>query len=302
MLPDSVIVFERGWLSANNVLLVGAGPVTLVDSGYCTHSEQTLTLIQSALGSRPLDRLVNTHLHSDHCGGNAGLQSEFPQLETYIPPGHADEVSRWDEVALTYAPTGQSCPRFRFDRTLEPGSIQRFGGGDWEVHSAPGHDPHSVLLFSARDGILISGDALWETGFGVVFPELEGISAFSAVGDTLDVIQSLAPRVVIPGHGRIFTDIGRALSVARRRLDGFMHNPAKHGGYAAKVLLKFKLLEVQKISRDALHTWTNTASYLVLLYEMYGDTRSMSEWTDHLIEELSASGALKIEGEYLQNC
>jgi glyoxylase-like metal-dependent hydrolase (beta-lactamase superfamily II) len=159
-----------------------------------------------------------------------------------------------------------------------------------------------VLLFSARDGILISGDALWETGFGVVFPELEGISAFSAVGDTLDVIQSLAPRVVIPGHGRIFTDIGRALSVARRRLDGFMHNPAKHGGYAAKVLLKFKLLEVQKISRDALHTWTNTASYLVLLYEMYGDTRSMSEWTDHLIEELSASGALKIEGEYLQNC
>ncbi len=302
MLPDSIIVFERGWLSANNVLLVGAGPVTLVDSGYCTHSEQTLTLIRNALGSRPLDRLVNTHLHSDHCGGNAGLQTEFPQLATYIPPGHADEVSRWDDVALTYAPTGQSCPRFRFDRTLEPGSIQQFGDGEWEIHASPGHDPHSVLLFSARDGILISGDALWETGFGVVFPELEGISAFSAVGDTLDLIEALAPSVVIPGHGRIFTDIPSALSVARRRLDGFMRDPAKHGGYAAKVLLKFKLLEVQKISRDELHTWTNTASYLALLHAMYGNARSKSEWTDQLIEELSISGALKIEGEYLQNC
>jgi glyoxylase-like metal-dependent hydrolase (beta-lactamase superfamily II) len=185
---------------------------------------------------------------------------------------------------------------------LEPGSIQQFGDREWEVHAAPGHDPHSVLLFSAQDGILISGDALWETGFGVVFPELEGISAFSAVGDTLDLIEALAPKVVIPGHGRVFTDIQSALSVARRRLDGFMRDPSKHAGYAAKVLLKFKLLEVQKISRDELHTWTNTASYLGLLFAMYGNTRSKSEWTDKLIVELSTSGALKIDGEYLQNC
>lgn len=301
MLPGSVIVFERGWLSANNVLLIGAGAVTLVDSGYCTHSDQTLTLIRNALGSRPLDRLVNTHLHSDHCGGNADLQSEFPQLETFIPPGHAQEVSRWDEVALSYTPTGQSCPQFRFDRILEPGSTHQFGDREWEVHAAPGHDPHSVLLFSARDGILVSGDALWENGFGVVFPELEGVSAFSAVGDTLDLIESLSARVVIPGHGRIFTDISCALSVARRRLDGFKEDPAKHGRYAAKVLLKFKLLEVQKISRDALHSWTNTASYLGVLHAKYGNSLSKREWTDHLLEELSASGALNIEGVYLQN-
>ena len=70
-------VFERGWLSANNILLTDADSSTLIDSGYVTHQDQTLLLLQNALGTKPLDRLVNTHLHSDHCGGNATLQADW---------------------------------------------------------------------------------------------------------------------------------------------------------------------------------------------------------------------------------
>jgi glyoxylase-like metal-dependent hydrolase (beta-lactamase superfamily II) len=69
-LPSGITVFERGWLSANNVLLQGAEGTTLVDSGYVKHQAQTLALVLHALQGRPLDLLVNTHLHSDHCGGN----------------------------------------------------------------------------------------------------------------------------------------------------------------------------------------------------------------------------------------
>ena len=69
-------VFERGWLSSNNILFTGQhSGAALVDTGYCTHSAQTLALVQSALGRRPLERILNTHLHSDHCGGNAALQA-----------------------------------------------------------------------------------------------------------------------------------------------------------------------------------------------------------------------------------
>ena len=302
MLPEGIIVFERGWLSANNVLLGGDGPVTLVDRGYCTHSEQTFSLLSGVLGQRPLDRLVNTHLHSDHCGGNSLLQSRFPDLETFIPPGHAAEVHRWDDVALTYGPTGQSCPRFRFDRTLEPGSAHELGGRIWVVHAAPGHDPHSVVLFAPDERILISGDALWENGFGVVFPELEGISAFSAVSDTLDLIESLAPKIVIPGHGRVFTDLSTSIAVARKRLEGFIHSPRKHGHYAAKVLLKFKLLELQDVRREVFHGWASGASYLTLLHCKYGDTKSREGWLDGLIEEMAANGSLRIAGDRLLNC
>ena len=301
MLPDGVIVFERGWLSANNVLLTGNGPATLIDSGYCSHSGQTLSLVRNALGKRPLERLVNTHLHSDHCGGNSLLQSSFPGLVTFIPPGHAEEVLHWDEVALTYAPTGQSCPQFLFDRTLVPGSEQELGGMMWEVHAAPGHDPHSVVLFSPQERILISGDALWENGFGVVFPELEGIHAFDAVGATLDLIECLGPKVVIPGHGPVFTNLSGSLGIARKRLDGFIHSPAKHGRYAAKVLLKFKLLELQEVSRQTIYAWATDVTYLGLLHGRYGNDQSLREWLDGLIAELVGTGSLRVDGKRLVN-
>ena len=42
------------------------------------------------------------------------------------------------------------------------------------------------MLFDRQGGVLMSGDALWEDGFGVVFPELDGTTAFADVGAVLD--------------------------------------------------------------------------------------------------------------------
>ena len=74
LLPPGVTVFERGWLSSNNVLLTAPDRTVLIDSGYAIHSDQTSSLLRRALGTRGLDFLFNSHLHSDHCGGNAALQ------------------------------------------------------------------------------------------------------------------------------------------------------------------------------------------------------------------------------------
>ncbi|NVO07596.1 MAG: MBL fold metallo-hydrolase, partial [Rhodoferax sp.] len=210
-LPDGVTVLERGWLSSNNIVITGSAGCALVDSGYCTHSAQTLLLVDSVLQGRPLDLLVNTHLHSDHVGGNAALQARYPAMQTLIPPGHAQYVAAWDTEKLTYAPTGQNCPQFRFDATLQPGSEVRLGNLLWQVHAAPGHDSHSVILFEPHSRTLLSADALWERGFGVVFPELDGDDAFHEVAQTLDVIEALQPLVVIPGHGAPFADVAAAL-------------------------------------------------------------------------------------------
>ena len=203
-LPSGLHVFERGWLSSNNILFANGDQTLLVDSGYCSHARQTLSLVESVLGDRPLDMLINTHLHSDHCGGNAALQARYPALETRIPPGHASQVEIWDPMALTYLPTGQLCPQFKFTSVLQPGSLVRFGASKWEIHAAAGHDPHSMIFFEPRHKVLISADALWENGFGVVFPELEGADAFDQVSASLDLIESLAPKTIIPGHGRVF--------------------------------------------------------------------------------------------------
>lgn len=302
LLPSDILVFERGWLSSNNILLLSDQTPALIDSGYVAHATQTISLVEAALGAQPLSVLVNTHLHSDHCGGNATLQARYPGLRTLIPPGHAHSVTNWDPVALSFTPTGQRCDPFGFQGTLTPGHTLRLGSYDWQVHAAPGHDPHSLLLFQPDHRILISADALWEKGFGVVFPEIEGISAFQEVSDTLDLIESLQPKLVIPGHGAVFSNVTPAIEHARQRLRYFMDNPERHAQHAAKVLIKFILMDRQQLEINAFMAWIQQTDYMTGLHRLYFASQSLRDWTSSLVTDLERSGVLSTEGQHLLNC
>lgn len=301
LLPPDITVFERGWLSSNNVLIRGRSSNALIDSGYCTHAAQTVALVEAALEGHPLDVLLNTHLHSDHCGGNASLQAHYPGVRTLIPPGLSEHVRNWDPYALTFTPTGQSCPEFVFDAVLVAGTQLTLGDRSWQIHAAPGHDPHSVILFEPLSRVLVSADALWERGFGVVFPELEGADAFAAVGQTIDLIESLDPLTVIPGHGSAFSNPASAIAVARERLRNFVKYPDKHVQYAAKVLLKFKLLEVQRIDIRALESWTRATPYFELLHKRHFRGLEFGVLVGQLVQALVKTGAAARHGDTVQN-
>jgi glyoxylase-like metal-dependent hydrolase (beta-lactamase superfamily II) len=291
LFPIGVHVFERGWLSSNNVLCVDSSVTALIDSGYSTHSTQTVELCTAALGNRSLDLLINTHLHSDHCGGNAALQIRYPELRTLIPPGQASLIASWDQVGLSYAATGQTCPRFTFDGLLSPGAVISMADANWEIHAAAGHDPHSIILFEPSSRTLISADALWEDGFGIVFPELEGENAFEEVAATLDMIEKLAPSWVVPGHGPIFRYRPDVMGRSRQRLDAFVKNPQRHARHAAKVLLKFKLLELQQVDYKDLLSWAESVSYFQLIRKRFFPSTPISHWVADLIQDLIRSGA-----------
>jgi glyoxylase-like metal-dependent hydrolase (beta-lactamase superfamily II) len=300
-LPPTLRVFERGWLSSNNVLMFDdARTATLVDSGYASHAEQTLALVDAALHGRRLVRLVNTHLHSDHCGGNAALKRRFG-VSIMIPPGQAAAVQAWDEAQLTYAATGQQCAPFRYDALLQPGTVLRMGGADWLAIGAPGHDPHSVMLWNERDGVLISADVLWEHGFGAIFPEIEGDSGFSEQRAMLDRIAELRPRVVIPGHGAPFTGVGDALARAHARLAALAADPARNARHVAKVLVKFYLLEVREIGLPALRDHFSQARYFRILHERYFNDRPLAAIIDRAVQELAATHAAELDGERVRN-
>lgn len=301
LLPTSLHFFERGWLSANNILLVDDSCAVLIDTGYHTHAEQTLELVRNTLGQQPLSHIFNTHLHSDHCGGNSYLQAAFPNVSTHVPPGHAAQVHQWNPWALSYTPTGQNCPRFVLNDVLHSGTHFEIADTKWEIHSAPGHDPHAILIFCPALGILISADALWENGFGVVFPEIEGVHAFQEVADTLDLIERLQPRIVLPGHGSAFTDVDAALARARSKLSYFVKSPEKHAIYAAKVLLKFKLLELQQTELTSFFKWAESAEYLKILHSEYAKATEFEAWILSLCESMSHSGACQIEANVIFN-
>jgi glyoxylase-like metal-dependent hydrolase (beta-lactamase superfamily II) len=301
-LPASLLVLERGWLSSNNIVIRGDEhhAAAIVDTGYATHAPQTLALVAHALGGSPLGDIVNTHLHSDHCGGNAALAGAHGAAIA-IPAADWQAVVDWDEDALTYRATGQRCPRYLPTRALEPGQTLTLGGTPWQVHAAPGHDPHSIVLFEPETATLISADALWENGFGIVFPELDGEQAFEAVRSTLGVIERLAPKVVIPGHGSPFTDVADALGRAHRRLDSFEQDPVRHARYAAKALTKFHLLEVQSMRLDDLCAWLAGTPILEQLHAKYFASTPMPAFCGELCRELVKAQAARIDGKTVVN-
>jgi glyoxylase-like metal-dependent hydrolase (beta-lactamase superfamily II) len=295
-LPDSMTVFERGWLSSNNVLFADAERATLIDTGYVSHASQTLALVQQALGTRKLDTIINTHLHSDHCGGNALLQQTYA-CATLIPSSEERAVREWDEHALTFRATGQHCERFTFTGTLSHASTLKLGGFDWNVLGAPGHDPHSLMLHSPEARVLISADALWENGFGVIFPELEGESGFAEERAVLERIAQLDVDIVIPGHGAPFTDVARALEVASSRLDYLQADPARNAKNALKVLIVFKLLDIRTMTFDELIDMTQTARAMRAAADMLCAPKGRRELLGKLLGELARSGAVKVNGE-----
>jgi glyoxylase-like metal-dependent hydrolase (beta-lactamase superfamily II) len=296
-LPPAIRVFERGWLSSNNILITGRDETTLVDTGYVTHAAQTLSLVRHALQLRPLDRIVNTHLHADHCGGNAALRAAYA-CRIAIPKAECAKVDAWDEDALSFRATAQQCPRFTYDETIEPGQHLRMGDLDWQALAAPGHDPHALLLWCAEEGILISGDALWQNGFGVVFPELACEPGFHDVRATLDLIATLGARVVIPGHGGAFDDVGAALDRAYSRLDYLAADPLRNAENAVRVLLKFLLLERRHIPLAEVESLCATVPLLVLARERFfhGSSQALA---DRLVRALVKAGAARVDGDTL---
>ncbi len=279
-LPESLQVLERGWLSSNNILFWDDDGATVVDTGYATHASDTLRLIDQALQGRPLRRIVNTHLHSDHVGGNAALQAAYArdQVQTWIPHGQADAVAQWDESRLTYQATGQACPPFVFDRVLQPQDALQMGGETWVVLPAGGHDNDMIMLWCERLGILISADALWQNGFGVIFPELVGESGFAEQAATLAVIRDLDPCWVIPGHGKPFTEVGAALDAAQSRIQWLSADPRRNADNAIKALLAFKLLAARSMTvADIADLLTHSAVTQQVIRTLYpGDPMSLA--------------------------
>jgi len=244
-LPPQVHVFVRDWLSSNNVLLKGArgrGHV-LIDTGYTSHAPLTLALLASRQGldGDPLSLVVNTHCHSDHMGGNAAVTRAYG-CPIAIPAGEVAVVEAWDTKALLLDYAGQVADRFAVGEVLEPGSTHVWGELEWQALAAPGHDMGALVFFNAEHRILISGDALWQNGYGFVMPQCMAPEALPATRATLDMIAALDVRIVIPGHGDAFTDVNAALDRAYHRTEAYAADDTRMARYALKALLAFTLL------------------------------------------------------------
>jgi glyoxylase-like metal-dependent hydrolase (beta-lactamase superfamily II) len=294
-LPRNVQVIVRDWLSANHVLLKGRDDAVLVDTGYATRVPLTLALVEHALKDLPLAGVVNTHCHSDHMGGNAAVARKYA-CPIAIPDGEAALVEAWDETAMLLGYCDQTAERFTAQRVLAAGETYRWGDLEWKAIAAPGHDMGALCFYNAERRLLISGDALWEHGFGFVMPREMDPRALPATRATLEMLASLDVDVVIPGHGQPFRGLFPALKRSFDRLESFERDPSRLARHAVKVVFAFALLDRGYLPIDTLPAYFERVG----LYREFNARffrlapGAFAKW---LVGELERAGAVRRDDE-----
>lgn len=143
---------------------------------------------------RSLTHIILTHAHFDHVGALEAVHKAHPTALFAV-----GEHEPLDSVYTFYSHPNLVIPPV--DILLEEGARI----GPFTVIHTPGHTKGSICLYSAKDGLLLSGDTLFEGGYGRT--DLGG--SMSDMQTSLARLAELPPETkVLPGHGAP-TTIGR---------------------------------------------------------------------------------------------
>ena len=291
MLPPSVRIIVRDWLNANSIVLIDRQRAVLIDSGYGRDAAHTLSRVSATLAGRHLDWLVNTHCHSDHMGGNAAVRNAY-RCRVSIPRDEAPLIEAWDEQALWLSYADQRCERFSFDDTVAPGDEFDWGGLHWRALAAPGHDMAALMFFCEEAGVLISGDALWENGFGILLPGPDRAARLAATRATLENIASLPVHTVIPGHGQPFTDVSAALERSLQRLEAFERDESRMVRHVLKVMFVFSLMDRRRLAVYELDDYLDSVPLYADFNRQYLNL-DRTALTDLIVGDLERGGAVR---------
>ncbi len=297
-LPDTIRFIERDWLAANHVMFRDSDAATLVDTGYGKFNHVTLEKVGDVLsdwGDLPLERIINTHIHSDHIGGNAALQRAHPGCSITIPLDEQPALVNWDapDQMLSYA--DQEAERFAWDAVIAAGETVSLGGEAWEAIATPGHDMGSLVLYSPKLRVLISADALWENGFGFVVPQAIDPRPLAAQRATFKRLAELDVALVIPGHGPMFTDFSGALKRASDKLEAFAADDMRIVRNVVKGMFIYSLMWREEMLLADLPNYVNRIGvhrdYNAQFFKM-----SDEAFADWLVAEALRAGKARVDG------
>ena len=204
------------WWINNAGMVRGRDGVALIDTcATRKRTERFLGAVREVAGAAPIRYAVNTHLHGDHCYGNALLPAE-----TAIIGHEKTREGLLADVLLTAAPPIWSpMPDFGVASIRPPSVIVHdaltLHVGEHRIELRhPGHPAHTegdVVAWLPDSGVLFAGDLLFH---GITPMILMG--SMDGALRSLEWLAGFGATTTVPGHGPVIDDLTPVLEAHER--------------------------------------------------------------------------------------
>jgi len=213
----------------NAGFIIGDGQTVIVDAGF--NVESAMTIYDYAYHMAPENQMkyvVNLEGHYDHVFGNGYLKKHGcrivshesvhltkEELDEYVTSCNEElEIPRRKRNKEGYL-YFEGVEPFEPDIKISGRTHLDIAGVDITIYPAPGHTSSNMILYEAKEKVVYVADTIYScflptTGFGN--PEL-----WQSWLEALDLIESLQPEILVPGHGKVLKGDGIALEIERHR-------------------------------------------------------------------------------------
>jgi glyoxylase-like metal-dependent hydrolase (beta-lactamase superfamily II) len=166
-------------LQGTNQYVVGKESVVVIDVALSADSNLDGIIEQvEAMGAKKIDKVLITHIHSDHCAGAVALKKRS---------GAKLGIHRSRKGYLG----GEDFQYDDNDRIA-------FGGGELHVLHTPGHESGHCCFYEGGDKVLFSGDNILGYGTAVIHPPDGNMTDYLK---SLERLLGFDINLILPGHG-----------------------------------------------------------------------------------------------------
>ena len=178
----------------NITVQVGKDGVMLVDTGFAPLAPKAMAEIRK-LSDGPVRWIVNTHVHTDHTGGNAAMVKLGMTRESIGPPSIVAQSNVLNR--MTAPPARQSGPRspkpmWPNDEYFLPTKDFFFNGEAVVVYHVPAaHTDGDSIVFFRRSDVLSTGDVFTPGSYPII--DLARGGSVQGEIDALNQASSISP-------------------------------------------------------------------------------------------------------------
>lgn len=201
--------------NSSHCYLITAEKTLLVDTGTISDFPQLEKyLMEIGVAPSEIDLIINTHEHFDHFGGNIYFQSHRRVLIGAHRLSAVKMIFGDDEITMCRA-NDTPVSGYKVHLWLNNTDIIDLGTYTLKVIHTPGHTSGSICLYEPKKKILFSGDTFFALG---TISNISKSGSLAEYFNSLRRLKTFKVEIVLPGHGKISTDVEKDLSLAINRV------------------------------------------------------------------------------------